>query len=187
MGDNMKKDFKEWEALLKKEYDWLREQYPTDKIHVEKELKLFDIKKYENNNGWEISEEISASIHEWWAEGTPHFGIMMELEETVMLDQHDIDLMKKNKVNETHLYFWMLYHEYGHLVQMNETVKNKGLDALIEELNENNEEVEKIFILHEKNKISEQEADKRYRELWFEQYADNFANKIYSIKKESLK
>lgn len=112
--------------------------------------------------------------------------IEMVIEETeVVFDEAEQILAQKNEIKEktNDIYFYMLYHEYGHILEMDKTCINYGIEKLKSELNNHQKEVVRLWNEYEKGNLSRYESQRLYRNLPEERKADEFAEKIYKIRK----
>lgn len=183
-------NFRDWKRRITEEYQWLREVYPIEEFG-EIPLKIYNAKDYNESYGSlhqdEYKEkEIDAFVTDMYMNDEIKMAIFLIISEDYEKDKSDEIVLKNGNIEEKHFYYWLLYHEYGHLLQLQRTYNKHGVKGIMEQKEEESEEVDKITSLYFSGKISDEEYDIKYRELWFEKEADNTANKIYDIRKQNL-
>lgn len=175
---------------LSEELEWLKENHPLS-LFSHLELNIYNAKHYndlyqEDHNDHYEEKETDAFLMETIEEQQLQHAIFLIISEQHVLDEVDKMVLTKGNVKEEHLFYFMLYHEYGHLVHLHNSYQKKGLTGYLDEKEEMEEQLERLILLKEKEEIAEEEFHIRYRELWFEQYADNFAYAVYQKRKETF-
>lgn len=187
----MRSKLKKIKLQLKTEFEWLKFAYPISEYKIE-DIKIFDAKSYNLSEEDDFEEtyeekEIDGFIYNLEAENVLTYGICMIIDDKVVAEETDKIIMKKNKIkDEKHLMFYILYHEYGHLIEIEEILKEKGEEGLEVSMEEYDLKVEELMEKFFYGEITEKEMDKKYRELKKEEYADSFANKIYELRKDKI-
>lgn len=186
----MSLNFNNVKKKLEKEFEWLRQHYPINGFS-EVELKIYDYNTYNKVHGDETEEEydekeVDAFVIDNIVEDDVQFAIFMIVNSEHVPDEVDKMVLAKGSVEEKDLFYFILYHEYGHLRQLHSTYSKSGKKELQREMEEMSDELEKLMNKREKEEINEEEFEKKYRELWFEEAADNFAYQIYQERKNEL-
>lgn len=189
-GENMKNTFSVYKKNLLSEFEWLREQYPLENFRIHP-LSVFDYQYYNEHHIYEKEEEYHEKEVDAFMVNTVINNVVEAKIIMIISEKHepdDVDEMNMNSfdIEPEHLFYWILYHEYGHLVQLHKTYVKNGLEAMEKERDESDEEVDKLENKLELGFITDDEFDKAYRNLWFEKVADDFANHIYQIRKNEL-
>lgn len=179
----MNRAFSKKIAILRREFQWLKKQYPLKYLQIEP-LTIFNL---ENS----ISEEKiipykETGISQFFIGDDIHFGILFELHPSYELNEHDIWLTSLHNIKEEHFYYWLLYHEYGHLIDMNTMRKKHNTHFILESIDQHEKHILHLKKMKRSKQIEEQTIYHFYRELPFEKRADTFANEIYQQRKEFL-
>lgn len=155
---------------LKKEFEELLILHPTKNLVVS--LELGDAEKFSlpNNDAF-----ICDKIDEYKNDIT----IVIHYNNKNFLTETDKLMLKRFNVIKEHLPFWYLYHEYGHLLELDECLVKSGFKGTKNWLSSQTVEIERL--MDEKNK------DEQYKNLVFEKNADLFANNFYMTKVKELK
>ncbi|OIJ19295.1 hypothetical protein BKP45_14165 [Anaerobacillus alkalidiazotrophicus] len=182
--------FLEYKNTLLKEYDWLKTTFPINGFVLRK-LNIYNCKdynkKYANDHQEKYKEkDIDAFVMEKISFDKIEMSIFMILDEEHELDTIDLMVLEKGKINPDHLFFWMLYHEYGHIYQLQRTFRLKGYDGFLDERDESEELINQLYDQYCRGEILKKDLDKAYRNLWFEKEADDFANHVYQQRKHTL-
>jgi hypothetical protein len=179
----MSEKFYKLKAYLEKEYKWLLTNYPLSRgmesfLHVFYEGEEPDEENIVEINGFASYNFIQKQIET---------DILLMLDMQKRFDDHDLQVMKKYGINVDYdLYFWMLYHEYGHLLDMCKIRRKSGLRILKKQMSDYAKHTERIHRKMDQGVISQEEGDFLYRELAHEKKADRFANAIYKKKKSDI-
>ena len=174
---------------LSEEFEWLKKNYPLSSFqHIE--LKVYRAEEYNafHTDPYEAgytTKEIDAFLLEAIHEEQLQHAIFLITNQQYELTEIDKMVLEKGGLKEEHLYYFLLYHEYGHLVHLHDTYGKKGIVGYLDEKEKMGEEIEQLILLKDKKQITEHEMQRQYRELWFEKYADDFAYEIYKLRKET--
>lgn len=177
----MELNFSNVKKKLEEEFYWLEKNFPTERFD-QVSTHIYDFKDYNKTHKSEDEfsygdNEVNAYLFHHVNDKKLELAILMVLNSAYELTEWDRIILDKGSIKDEHLFYFMLYHEYGHLIQMHDTYKRFGISGFIQILEEMAEETEKIDTTAKKE---------LYRELWFEREADEFAYKIYELRKEKL-
>lgn len=162
---------------LKKEFRLLVEKYQLDKA-FNLGIDIFPSSKYDNSTSYLFYE-----FHDENIDTT----IFMTINIHDSFSEKDKKLLKEiNSEQKEAIFYFRLFHEFGHLVQMNEFYKKGGIQYIKDEMKNYEKEVEMIHKKIENEELSEKEAMKEYENLIWEKFADDFAKKEMFLRKESL-
>jgi hypothetical protein len=166
---------------IKSEYFWLRENYPLP-LFSEIKLKIFNPNAYNMIFGQDEpykEKEIGGVVLDKLEEEILEFNIILILAKHWEIDEADEYTLNKYKVNPQHLPFWILYHEYGHIVDVHNVYKKRGLKGLEKYYENVEQEIIKLEQKMEKKKLNYKEVNERYKKLKTERKADEFAEERY--------
>lgn len=135
---------------LKHEFIWLTQQYPMANFEIEP-LKIYPNDAFLKNNP---TKSVDGFIYDFLSTGKVKFGICMT-----------VDTKQAKAENACHV----LYHEYGHLLDMYDYYTENGTVALLRLLEKHDEHVQQLLC---------REDDGDYRDLPLEQKAEEFAQMI---------
>lgn len=186
----MKYNIEDVKKKLSNEFQWLLSNYPLTSFNSI-ELKIYNYKdynqfySYEHQDSYE-EKETSAFLTEILSKDRIEYAIFMVVSENFIPDETDKMIMERNRIEDGHLFNWILYHEYGHLRQLHKTFLKLGLPGLIKEKEVHEEELERLWNQKSAGRISEREYEIKYRDLSFEKSADHFADQVYQVRKPSL-
>lgn len=181
---NMSEKFYQLKESLEKEYKWLLTHYPLSRgtetfLHVFYEGEEQEEEEYVEINGFASYKFIQKKME---------IDILLLLDMKKRFDDHDHQVMKKYGIREDYdLYFWMLYHEYGHVLDMCRIRRKSGLRILKKQMSDYGKHTHRIHQKMDVGVLTQEEGDRLYRELEHEKKADRFANAIYKKKKSDIK
>lgn len=180
----MKSKFTYLRESMKTEFEWLRKQFPVS-YFGEIKLRIYNTGS-EQSSAWE--EEKNACLMYDIDEPKDGCDIVLFLNMSLKHDEMDEKMMEKYELGNSYdIYFFMLYHEFGHLLDMSRTYLENGFEGLYEKLEDYEEQRKDIENLWDAGFIEEAEAQFRYRKLTFETNADNFAYEIYHKRIELIR
>lgn len=171
-------DFSTWRPILQEEYKWLMASYPLQ-ISVQPPLILLADLWVTNNQN-----EVVRSEGEVLELSSGGYMIGLSIQETPVWDEQQINWATMYKIPLWHLYAFMLYHEYGHLWEMNQVYMSHGEQAMKNMLEVHDELV--MELRHQELLRSKEEISTLYRLLPMEEYADRFAKRVYEQRKMNL-
>jgi len=179
----MSEKFYQLKALLEKEYKWLLENYP-----LSKGTNTFFHVFYEGEDQEEEEiVEINGFASYTFVQKKMDIDILLLIDMQKRFDEHDRQVMKKYGIQEDYdLYFWMLYHEYGHVLDMCKIRRKSGLRILKKQMSDYGKHTHRIHRKMDAGIFTQEEGDRMYRELEHEKKADRFANAIYKKKKSDI-
>lgn len=186
----MEQKYNKVKKILMREFEWLLNKYPLAEFK-DVELKVYhsaDYNKAAKIHGEDeySTKDIDAFLTEVIEEGEVSFCIFIIFSSIHEPDYTDEMVLNKWKVCIDDLVYWMLYHEYGHLFHMQQLFNDGGVARLDKFREESSEMLDNIILRKEEKTISQEEMNEEYRELWFEKFADEFANEIYMQRKQEL-
>lgn len=89
----------------------------------------------------------------------------------------------ENKKSKVKLYKWRLFHEIGHVFDIEGILKNEGYNKLEQYMEEYEQEIEDIIRKIDNREISEKEGNKKYNQLKREREATKFGKQLFRIYK----
>lgn len=186
----MEQKYDKVKKILKREFEWLLNKYPLSEFK-NVELKVYNSADYNKAEEFDDGDEygiqdIDAFVTEVIEKDEISFCIFIIHSSLHEPDYTDQMVLNKWEVRIDDLVYWMLYHEYGHLYHMRQLLNEGGVARMDKFREECSELVDNIIIKREEKAISKEEMDEEYRELWFEKFADEFANDIYQQRMQEL-
>lgn len=173
-------NYQKMKKIIKEEFEWLMKNYPIG-LFKKIDFKIYnieDVKKLDMNkrNGFFIYD----------MEFFERCDIVLIYEEETKLNLFEKSILKKNEQKEK-VYFYMLYHEYGHVITMEELYRKKNKEEVKRIFDEYGEKVESILQRRERGEITEEKEKNLYKKLDLEKEADLFANKLLKLREEKIK
>lgn len=180
----MKSKFTHLRESMNIEFKWLQNQF-TVNYFKEINLKIYNTGS-EQSSSW--GEEKNGYLMYDIDEPDEGCDILLFLNSQLILDEMDRHILKEYQIDDGYdLYYFMLYHEFGHLLDIQHTFTKHGYDGMYEKLEGYERERKEIEKLWDEEKINESEAQERYRKLAFENSADLFAFDIYHKRIEFIR
>ncbi|WP_129726366.1 hypothetical protein [Ectobacillus funiculus] len=168
-----------WRKMLQREYTWLQQHYPLS-IPVKPLLVL-------PSDSWIFTSSDSLPRAEGEVLEMMDGGYMIgiSIPDTPSWDEQQLQWAKMYNIPSQHLYAFILYHEYAHLVEMNEVYFLHGEVRMREMIDAHGALV--AWLRSQENSWSREEVGMWYRLLPMEEYADRFAIRVYNMRKHLLK
>jgi hypothetical protein len=175
---------------LEEEFKWLREYHPIEGFS-DVEINIYNYKEYNGISLEQVEEqydekEVDAFVTELVKEDCLYYAIFIIVSESFIPGFIEESIMSKAGMPQEHFFYWLLYHEYGHLIQLHEIYDRLGTHGVIEEKERGDAALGALISQLEYGKINDKQLELEYRELWFEKAADDFANEIYKIRRTTL-
>ena len=173
---------------IKTEFDWLTNQYPTEGFQVEK---LLILNSKEHKQLFALDEEyneldLSGYVFDTLSSHACKFQIVLIINKCYQLDEQDSNMLKRHSVHPHHLPHWILFHEYGHIMDFHQVFKKKGIRALQKYATKTEKEIERVYKKFTNNEISYSEMNVLYKQTTSEKNADEFAMRFYKERKSLL-
>ena len=161
---------------LEKEFEWFTKQYEMTYFQ-DIRLRIFPIGKNESETWGEEKNGYLLYEHDEPQNGCD---IILVLNTDILHDDIDRMMISKYQLGPTYeLYFFMLYHELGHLMDLEKAYEDQGSLGISRKLHQYQREVECVEEEYRIGKLKDREISMMYRNLVFEKFADEFASKIY--------
>lgn len=165
---------------LHEEYQWLNQTYPLGK-KMECGLHVF------HEEASDEKECINGLAFYHFHKTIIETDIFLFLDTQKRFSEHDRKIMEMYKIKADYdLYFWMLYHEYGHVMEMKRIRKKSKLRTVKKQMNRYLKKTAAIREAVAKGHITETCGERLYRLLQEEVSADRFANAQYQKRKEEI-
>jgi len=182
-GVIMNDTFKLLKKSLTEEFEWLKKNYPLGE-KMECHFHVF----HEGEDATDDEVEINGFATYEFVNKFIQSDIFLMLDTKKRFDDLDHDVMAKFQIEKDYdLYFWMLYHEYGHIFDIKKIRKRSKLRIVKKKMTAYLNMTRKIRRKTDQGYITEKEGEELYRKLQPEMAADRFANVIYKNKKDVIK
>lgn len=157
---------------IQKEYQWLQKKFPITFTH---DICLHLISSDE--------EQYSAVFFDLEKNS---WVIHMEIKTEPVFDEYDKKRLTRYEIPQTEdVYFFMLYHEYGHIWEIEQLSYKVGFEKAMEYMKQYERDVNDLLDKREEALITEDELNHQYENLSPELFAEKFAVATFNKRKKA--